>query len=162
MTSDAQKLSYAGMYVLKMMDLAAKDGGIEFPVTLPHALAPFEPVLEALAVDNLIEVHRRSGKYRLAPAGIEYLGALIDEAEAYIEEFDEMEVDEMVEILRRRHVDLMRVRFLWGWYQGEFDDPLLFQERRGCDPVEKDAAVYLQSDAFFVELARDFGGTTIH
>lgn len=154
--SDEEKLTYAAMWVLKMMDLEPKKGGLAFPVTLPHTLVPFEPVLEALAVDGLIELHRRSGMYRLTPAGVEYLGALIDEAESYIEEFDDMEVDAMVPILRRRNVDLLRVRFLWGWYQGEFDDPVLFQQRRGQHPVERDAASYLLSDAFFVELLRDY------
>jgi hypothetical protein len=50
----------------------------------------------------------------------------------------------------------MRARFLWGWYEGEFDDLVLFQQRRGVSAVETLWAYYLMSDAFWTELARDF------
>ena len=59
--------------------------------------------------------------------------------------------------LRAHNYDLMRARFLWGWYEGEFDDLVLFQERRGVDPVERMWAFYLTSDDFFREIAKDFG-----
>ena len=49
----------------------------------------------------------------------------------------------------------MRARFLWGWYEGEFDDLVAFQERRGVTPVERMWAFYLTSDAFWDELAKD-------
>lgn len=155
MLSPDQKKTYVGMFVLKMLDLDPRDGGKEFPVNLPHDLAPFEPVLEYLAIDGMVEVHRRSGKYRLTDRGAQYLATLIEEAETYIEEFDEMEVEPMLSVLERRRIDPLRVRFLWGWYQGEFDDPVMFQQRRGVSTVERDWATYLGSDAFFDELARD-------
>jgi hypothetical protein len=50
---------------------------------------------------------------------------------------------------------VFRARFLWGWYEGEFDDLVLFQERRGVSPVERLWAFYLMSDAFWSELARE-------
>lgn len=153
-----QRHAFVSLYVLKLLDLEPEDGGVSMPVVLPHSLAAFEPTLERLAVDGLVEIDRKRGEYRLTSRGIESLGVHIDEAEGYIEAFDDMEVEEMVPILRQRNVDLMRVRFLWGWYQGEFDDPVLFQERRGVAAVERDGASYVQSDAFFAALAEDFGG----
>ena len=61
----------------------------------------------------------------------------------------------MVRELRRRNLDPMRVRFMWGWYSGEFDDPVLYQQRRGISPIEEDWAAFIMSDTFFADLARD-------
>ena len=158
MISEDHKSIYVGMIVLKLLDLDPEEGGIEIPVVLPHELAPFEAVLEHVSVEGHVEINRRKGRYELTPRGTEYLGTLIDEAEGYIEDFDELETDEVVRILRKRNLDSMRVRFLWGWYQGEFDDPVLFQERRGMSNIERDWASFLMSDAFFHELARDLDG----
>lgn len=155
MIPEDHKSTYVGMFVLKLLDLDPAEGGVELPVVLPHEFAPFEPVLERLTLDGLVEINRKKGRYDLTERGVEYLGTLIDEAEGYIEEFDDLETDEVVRILRQRNLDPMRVRFLWGWYQGEFDDPVLFQERRGVAVVERDWASYLMSDAFFAELERD-------
>ncbi len=125
------------------------------PVVLPPALMPFEPVLERLAVEELVEIDRKRGEYRLTQRGLDAIGLHIDEAEGYIEEFDDLEVEQMLGILRQRNVDPMRVRFLWGWYQGEFDDPVVFQQRRGVPVIERDWASYVQSDAFFAAIAED-------
>ena len=46
-------------------------------------------------------------------------------------------------------------RFLWGWYDGEFDDLVLFQEQRGASPVERMWAFYLTGDDFWREIAKD-------
>jgi hypothetical protein len=35
---------------------------------------------------------------------------------------------------------------------------VLFQERRGVQPIERLWAFYLTSDEFFAEIAKDFGG----
>jgi hypothetical protein len=80
---------------------------------------------------------------------------MIDEAEALVAEFDDYEVDDAIRELRARNLDVFRARFLWGWYVGEFDDLVLFQERRGVSPVERLWAFYLMSDAFWTELARE-------
>jgi hypothetical protein len=154
MTPD-QKETYAGMFVLKMLDLLPEDGGVEMPVNLPHELVPLETVLDRLALEDRVEIDRRAGKWVLSEEGIHYVGALIDEVESYIEEFDDWGASAMVRELRRRNLDAMRVRFMWGWYTGEFDDPVLFQQRRGMSPVDEDWAAFMVSDAFYAELARD-------
>lgn len=157
MITEDDKLTYAGIYLLKKLDLSAEDGGIELPVVLPHAYQPLDGVLERLVIDEYVEIDRKRGRYRLTDRGTAYIGTLIDEAEAFIDEFDDLETDEVVAILRRRNLDSMRVRFLWGWYQGELDDLVLFQQRRGVERVERDWAFYLLSDELYAELARDLG-----
>lgn len=154
--SPDQRDAYVSLFVLKLLDLAPEDGGVRMPVLLPSSLAAFEPTLERLAVDEMVEIDRKRGEYRLTARGIESLGLHIDEAEGYIEAFDDLEVPEMLALLRQRNVDPMRVRFLWGWYQGEFDDPVVFQHRRGVATIERDWAAYVQSDAFFAALAEDY------
>lgn len=155
MITEDETLTYAGIYVLKKLDLQPEEGGVKLPVLLPHDWQPLEPVLDRLVLEGLVELDRKRGCYRLSERGADHVGALIDEAEAIIEELDERPPDEIVEILRRRNLDPLRVRFLWGWYQGELDDLVLFQQRRGAEPVERDWALYLLSQDFYEELARD-------
>ena len=149
------KLDLAGLWVLKKMDVSPEDGGMEFPVVLPVSWSPLETVLERLAVQGLVEIDRKKGKYELAQPGLDLLSNAIDEAEAFIEEFDDEEAEDVVRELKRRNLDPLRVRFLWGWYQGEIDDLVLFQQRRGTAEVERDWALYLVDDAFYAELAKD-------
>jgi hypothetical protein len=158
MITEDQKLTYAGIYLLKLLDLAPEDGGIEIPVVLPHELQPLEPALDRLLFESLIEIDRKKGRYRLTKRGTEHVGLLIDETEALIEELDELPAAEVVEILRSRNLDPLRIRFLWGWYQGELDDLVTYQQRRGADPVERDWALYLLSDELYEDLARDLQG----
>lgn len=161
MITEDDKLTYAGIYLLKKLDLSVDDGGIELPVVLPHAYQPLEAALERLLLDGYVEIDRKRGRnrgrYQLTDRGVEYVGTLIDEAEALIDELDDLETEQVVAILRRRNLDAMRVRFLWGWYQGELDDLVLFQQRRGVTPVERDWALYLLSDELYAELGRDLG-----
>jgi hypothetical protein len=156
--TEEQKLTYAGMYVLKKMDLKPQDGGMPMPLLLPSELSPLEDVLHELVMAGHIELNRRKERYDLTKQGLGYIGSLIDEAEAYINEFDDEEPEDMIVTLRRRNLDIFRVRFLWGWYEGEFDDLVLFQERRGIQPVERMWAFYLMSDEFFNNLALDLTG----
>ncbi len=156
--TESQKFTYAGLWVLKMLDLDPKEGGVQLDVSLPHGWYPLEGVLEQLTLDGLVEIDRKKGRYRLTDEGIAYIGTMIDEAEAYIEEFDRMETPDVVRTLRRRNIDPMRVRFLWGWYQGEFDDLIVYQQRRGFPEVERDWASFLLSDAFYEDLATDLQG----
>jgi hypothetical protein len=151
-----QKAVFAGIFVMKVLDLDPKEGGATPSVDLPNEWAPLEPVLERLAIEGAVDIDRKKGVYRLSKNGVQRIGALIDEAESYIDEFDELDTEEMLEILQLRPIDPMRVRFLWGWYQGEFDDLVAFQQRRGLDPVNYDWADYLLSDAFYAEIASDF------
>jgi hypothetical protein len=153
--TDEQKLAYAGMYVLKKMDLKPEDGGIVFPVLLPPELEPLDEILDGLAVAGLIEIDTRNNRWLITQAGYDHIGALIDEAAALVDEFDDHELPDAVAELRRRNLDVFRARFLWGWYEGEFDDLVLFQERRGVAPVERSWADYLRSDAFYQHLAAE-------
>lgn len=156
--TDDQKHSLVSLWLLKKLDLEPKDGGLEFPVVLPSDLSPLDEHLQQLAVEDYIKINAKKGRYELTQKGISYLGQAIDEATDMVDELEELETDEAVAELRARNLDLMRARFLWGWYEGEFDDMVLFQERRGVDPVERMWAFYLTSDEFFAEIAKDFGG----
>lgn len=153
--SHEQKLTYAGIYILKKLDLKPAEGGIQ--IRVPDAHGPIEEVLERLVMDGHLEIDRKSQSYKLTKRGYAYIGELIDEAEGYIDEFDEEEVADVVGELRARNLDPLRVRFLWGWYQGEFDDLVLFQQRRGFAEVETDWTLVLVGDDFYDNLALDLG-----
>lgn len=154
----AKKLVYAGMYVLKKLDLKPAEGGIRLPVLLDAVYAPLEEVLDKLQIDGHVEIDRKSQSYKLTKRGSAYIGGLIEEAESYIDEFDEVEIADVVDELRARNIDPMRVRFLWGWYQGEFDDVALFQERRGFVEVEPEWPLFILSDDFYENLELDVEG----
>lgn len=156
MINDEAIRTYAGLYVMKQLDLDLKEGGVELSVSLPHEFEPLEPILEQLVIQDLVEVDKRKGQYVLSKKGLDYLSTTAQETEAYIDEFDDEDTEDMVEELKRRRVDPMRVRFLWGWYQGEFDDLVVYQQRRGLSPIEHDWAQFLLSPAFYEDLARDF------
>lgn len=154
-TTSEQRHYYASVYILKRLDLEPKEGGIELPVVLPHDWYPLEDVLESMVLDGLIAIHRRKGIYGLTAQGIDLVGRLIDEAESYIEEFADQEVEDMVATLQKRGIDLLRARFLWGWYDEEFDDLIEFQRIRGIQPVQRSWAEFLLSAEFYENLARD-------
>ena len=154
--TEEQKQTYVGLYLLKKLDLKAEDGGMEIPVVLPSELSPLDETLQQLAVDDLISINAKKGRYELTKQGIAYLGRTIDEATDIVDELDDLEVHEAIEELKERKYDLMRARFLWGWFEGEFDDLVAFQERRGVSPVERMWAFYLTGDEFWDEIARDF------
>jgi hypothetical protein len=153
--TEEQNQTLVGLWLLKKLDIGPKEGGMEFPVVLPADLSPLDDYLQALAVENHLVINQKKARYELTSQGIAYLGEVIDEAYAMVEELDELETEEAVAELRARNYDLLRARFLWGWYEGEFDDMVLFQERRGIQPVERMWAFYLTSDDFFREIARD-------
>lgn len=153
--SDDQKQTYISLYLLKKLDLSPKDGGIELPVVLPSELSPLDEVLQQLAVDDMIAINMRKKRYELTKRGIALLGDTIDEAQDLVDEFEDSELPEVIAELTARKLDVFRARFLWGWFEGEFDDLVLFQQRRGVTPVEPLWAFYLTSDAFWNELARD-------
>lgn len=153
--TEEQRLTYAGIYVLKKMDLKPADGGMQMPVVLDSMLAELDETLERLVMQGYLEIDRKAQRYKITKAGFKYVGALIDEAEAIISEFDEWETADMVNELRARHLDPLRARFLWGWYQDEFDDLVQFQHRRGVAPVEPYWANYVTSDVFYENLALD-------
>ena len=155
MISQGHKLTYAGIYMLKKLDVAPEDGGLVLPLALPRELDPLDPALEQLAIAGLVAMNKKKGIYELTKLGIEHIGTLIDEAETYVEEFDEQPAETVVAEVQRRRLDPMRVRFLWGWYQGEFDDLVLWQQRRGLAEIDRDWASYLMGDEFWTELGQD-------
>jgi hypothetical protein len=154
--TEEQKQSLVGLWLMKKLDLKPADGGMELPVVLPGDLSPLDEYLQQLAVEDYLAINQKKGRYELTKKGLAYLGHAIDEAQEMVDELDELETAEAVAELRARNLDLLRARFLWGWYEGELDDLVLFQERRGVQPVERMWAFYLTSDEFFRELARDF------
>jgi len=153
--SDEDKNTYAALYILKRMDLKPEDGGLVFPGVLPSELSPFDEVLQQLAVDEYVSLNTKKNRWDLTKKGIDYLGRVIDEASDLIDEFDDDEMPDVVAELKRRRLDPMRARFIWGWYDGEFDDLVQWQEQRGVKPVERLWAFYLLSDEFYRELANE-------
>jgi hypothetical protein len=150
-----ERRRYVGMVLLKKLDLKPADGGMVFPLVLPSELSPLDDELRELAVAGLVEMNTRKDRWALTKKGIAYLGELIDEAEGLVDEFEDDELADVLAELEARNLDPFRARFLWGWYDGEFDDLTLFQERRGVRPVQTLWAYYLTSDEFFAELGKD-------
>jgi hypothetical protein len=146
---------YAGMYVLKKLDLKAEDGGLTFGLVLPSDLTPLDEVLHELNAGGLVRLNQRKERWELTKDGLAYLARLIDEAEDLMEELDELEPAEAAAELRATHRDPLRARFLWGWLDGEFDDLTEFQRARGVTPVQSLWAYYLTDDDFYAELAKD-------
>ena len=159
--SEEQKLVYAGIWLLKKMDLGPKEGGMDVPIHLPSELTPLYEVLQELQVAGHVQIHRRKERWEITKTGLEYLGQVIDEAEALIEEFDEDEIEDVVAELRARGLDVFRALFLWEWYTGQFDDLVIFQQRRGVEPVEPLWAYYLVGDEFYQTLAQAIPGAEL-
>jgi hypothetical protein len=155
--SDEQKLTYAGIWLLKKLDLMPTEGGLVLPLLLPAELTPLDDVLHALQYAGHVEPNHKKQRWDITKAGFAYIGALIDEAEALVDEFDDDELEDVIAELRRRNLDVFRARFLWGWYTGELDDLVLYQQRRGITPVEPLWAYYLAGDELWADLAREIG-----
>jgi hypothetical protein len=147
--------TYAGIYLLKKLDLEPRDGGMVFPLGLPSELTPLDEIFHELLAQGLVAANQRKDRWELTREGLAHLARLIDEAEDLMDELDELEVHEAVAALRARNLDVMRARFLWGWYDGEFDDLLEFQRARGVRPLQPLWAYYLTDDEFYAELAKD-------
>jgi hypothetical protein len=159
--SDEQRLVYAGIWLLKKMDLdPKKGGGMVIPIHLPPELTPLDEVLHDLQLAGHVQIHRRKDRWEITKSGLEYVRELIAEAEDLIDEFDDDEVEDVVAELRSRGLDVFRALFLWEWYTGQFDDLVLFQQRRGVNPVEPLWAYYLVSDEFYAELAKGIPAST--
>ena len=155
--SEPERMTYAGIWLLKKMDLKPEDGGMVMPMYMPSELTPLEEVLQELQVNGHVQLNKKKERYEITKAGLAHIGALIDEAEALVDEFEDHELEDAVAELRARHLDVFRARFLWGWFEGEFDDLVVFQQRRGVTPVEPLWAYYLVSDEFYDNLALDLG-----
>ncbi len=152
---DDTKATYVKLWILKKLDLKPEDGGLEFPVVLPSELSPLDDYLQDLAVEELVAINAKKGRYELTKKGIAHLGEVIDEASDLVDDLDDLETEEAIDELRSRGLDVFRARFLWAWFDGELDDLVLFQERRGVKPVERLWAFYLVGDELWAELAKD-------
>ena len=60
---DEDKLQYAGMYVLKKMDLKPADGGMVMPVVFPSEYQPLQEVLHDLALRDLVEINSKKDRW---------------------------------------------------------------------------------------------------
>jgi hypothetical protein len=149
------KATYVKLWILKKLDLKPEDGGMEFPVVVPSELAPLDDYLQQLAVDDLVAINAKKGRYELTKKGIAHIGEVIDEASDLVDDLDELETDEAIAEIKARGLDVFRARFLWAWFDGELDDLVLFQERRGVTPVERLWAFYLTGDDLWRELEKD-------
>jgi hypothetical protein len=157
---DDTRQTYVGLWLMKKLDLKPEDGGIELPVVHDGEHAPLDEPLMQLVVDDLVAINAKKGRYELTKKGIAYLGEVIDEASDLVDELDELEPDEAIAELRSRGLDVYRARFLWAWFDGELDDLVLFQERRGVRPVERMWAYYLTGDDLWNELAKDIAASS--
>lgn len=157
---DDTKHSYVALWILKKLDLSPEDGGMEFPVVLPSELSPLDEHLQQLAVEDLVSINSKKGRYELTKKGIAHLGEVIDEASDLVDDLDDLETDEAIAELHARGLDVFRARYLWGWFDGEFDDLVLFQERRGVRPVERLWAFYLTGDELWREIEKDIVDTS--
>lgn len=152
---DDTKATFVKLWILKKLDVAPEEGGIRFPVVLPSEMAPLDDYLQDLAVEDLVAINAKKGIYELTKKGIAHIGEVIDEASDLVDDLDELETDEAIAEIRSRGLDVFRARFLWAWFDGELDDLVLFQERRGITPVERLWAFYLTGDDLWRELAKD-------
>ena len=73
---------------------------MELPVVLPSELSPLDESLQQLAVDELVTINAKKGRYELTKQGIAYLGNVIDEASDLVDELDELELEEAIGELR--------------------------------------------------------------
>ena len=152
---DETKQSLAGIYLMKKLDLKPEDGGMELPVVLPSELSPIDEVLQELAVEDYVVINAKKERWDLTKKGLSRLKNLIDEAEEIYDAMDELEEEQVPAYLAQNRLDPVRTRFLWGWYEGELDDLVQFQEQRGLRPVERMWAFYLMGDDLWRELAKD-------
>src|SRR5215208_3051080 len=98
--SEAEKLTYAGIWLLKKMDLQPEDGGMVVPMYLPSELTPLDEVLQELQVSGYVQLNKKKERYELSKAGLAHIGALIDEAAALVDEFEDHELEDAVAELR--------------------------------------------------------------
>jgi len=101
-------MKYAGMYVIKKMDLTPADGGHIFEVPLQGLDEHLEPVLDNLMFNNLIFIDTNRVQYDLTKDGEQYVRSLIDEAEVYIDKYQEFEPTTRVNLMKRDKVNPLR------------------------------------------------------
>jgi DNA-binding PadR family transcriptional regulator len=156
MISAPQKLAFAGIYLLKKLDLPTEDGGVELSSALAEDGSVLAPVLAQLEQQRFVERVGDPPLFELTDAGLEHLEALMEEAEALVPSDAELETDDAIHVHEHRGLRSLRERFLWSWYRGELDDLVGYQRARGLEPVDTSWARFLLSDALYEALD---GGT---
>jgi hypothetical protein len=115
--------TYEALYLLKKLDLAPEDG-LVLPVVLPSELSPLDETLQQLAVDDLIVINARKNRYRLTARGSR-TSAPRSTGRALVDEFDDHEVEDAIRTSRA--ISMCSGRDSCGWYEGEFDDLVVFR-----------------------------------
>ena len=155
-------IKYAGIYLLKMMEAEPPP----FQVPLSSQDESLEPILDDLLFRELILIDPEKSAYQISQKGVEYVDSLIDEIEGYIDEYQDFEPATRVNLMKRDHVNPLRARFLWGLYDGEFDDLVEWQDQSQFSPSEikinwrqiitsKEFYDYLFEDIIYVENIQD-------
>lgn len=155
MISAPQKHTFAGIYLLKKLDLPPEDGGVALSSTLAEDVSALAPVLEQLAQQGLVESAGDPPLYALTHAGLEHLDALMDEAEALAPTDAALQTDDAIHAHEHQGLRSLRERFLWSWYRGELDDLVGYQRARALEPLEASWARFLLSDALYDTLGLD-------
>ncbi len=130
-------MKYAGLYILKMVDLPPEEGGHLFEVPLSGLDEQMEPILDDLFFHNLIEIDTDKARYALSQDGSDYVDKIVAEVEDYIDKYQEFDPATKVSLMRRDKMNPLRARFLWGLYDGEFDDFNEWQENWNIDPTQR-------------------------
>ena len=130
-------MKYAGMYILKKIDLPPDEGGHPFEVPLTGLDEHMEPILDDLMFHGLIDIDTVKTQYVLTADGTDYIHKLIDEIEGYINKYQDFEPTTRVNLMKRDRINPLRARFLWGLYDGEFDNFDQWQENWGITAENK-------------------------
>ncbi|GMT50338.1 MAG: hypothetical protein IEMM0008_1877 [bacterium] len=130
-------MKYSGLYILKKLDLPPEEGGHLFEVPLSGLDEHMEPILDDLFFHNLIDIDTDNARYALTQEGSEYIDKIVAEVEGYIDKYQEFDPATKVNLMRRDKVNPLRARFLWGLYDGEFDDFNEWQENWDIDPTQR-------------------------
>ncbi len=152
MISESHKLTLAGLYLLKKIDLPAEDGGLELSAPLAEDLAALAPALERLEQQGLVERVGEPPAYALTDAGLDHLEGVMEEAEALIPSDAGLDEDDALETHAHRGLRGLRERFLWAWYIGELDDLAAYQRASGRAPIDGHWARFLLADALYESL----------
>ena len=64
---------------------------------------------------------------KLCQKGEQYIDSLVQEIESYMDKYEDFEPQTRINLMKRDQIDPLRARFLWGIYDGEFDDLVQWQ-----------------------------------
>ncbi len=142
-------VNYAGIYILKKMDISDDSGGHVFEVPLSGIDEHLEPVMDDLLFNDLVKIDTVNICYKISDKGRDYIDSLIDEIEGYIDRYEDFDPQAKVNLMKRDRVNPLRVRFLWGLYDGEFDDFNQWQDNLGITDKIKDWQTIIVKKEFY-------------